>query len=586
MSEPQSRIYSRDFVGDIEGVSQADAWLAGQLGALGLGADAKYAITLCMEELFLNAVQHGHANRATISVWAESNGARLEFVDDGAPFDPTIVAAKRIARPTADFEIGGYGTGLVQKFARRIRYHRSDGQNRLLLEFDAGAPPSPILTRSARQGNMVDSFDLHAAVRATSAFRDLSDASVEFLIGAAELETFDPGATLMTQGEPGDHALLILAGEVTVTADSPRGAIPVSTLKAPSLVGETGALAKLPRTATARARTAVSALRIGRRALIEVARATPSLLIDVVGRMGDRMRKVNSAISLYTHALAALERDEFDSALLEELRNPIPDLADFGQTFGRMAEQIILRRQRSDEMASAAVIQRALLPKVGEFAAEFGLDIYAAMTPARDIGGDFFDLIELGDGRIAFGVGDVCGKGVPAALFMGITRTLIRINLRETPDLHAAILRTNAYLTNNNSAELFATLLYAAFDPSCGEIEYCSCGHLPALLRRAGGAVEKLPAGGLPVGMFDQLKPKVRRTAMGPGDLLFLYTDGVTEAADGEAREFGEERLLALLAQSEPANAAQWIARVDAAVRQFSQGQAQFDDITCLALLR
>ena len=83
--------------------------------------------------------------------------------------------------------------------------------------------------------------------------------------------------------------------------------------------------------------------------------------------MGDRLRKFNGAIGLYTHALAALERHEFDPALLEELRNPIPDLADFGLTFGRMAEQIVLRRQRDDEMASAAVIQRALLPKVDEF---------------------------------------------------------------------------------------------------------------------------------------------------------------------------------------------------------------------------
>ena len=264
-----------------------------------------------------------------------------------------------------------------------------------------------------------------------------------------------------------------------------------------------GALAHCTRTATARARTPVTALRIGRDALTEVARATPSLLIDVIGRMGDRMRKFNGAIGLYTHALAALERHEFDPALLDELRNPIPDLADFGQTFGRMAEQIILRRQRDDEMASAAVIQRALLPKVDEFAAETGLDVSATMTPARDVGGDFFDLVRLADGRVAIGVGDVCGKGVPAALFMGITRTLIRINLRETPDLPGAILKANAYLANNNAAELFATLLYAAFDPRSGEVEYCSCGHLPALIRRADGAVEALPAGGLPVGLFD-----------------------------------------------------------------------------------
>jgi sigma-B regulation protein RsbU (phosphoserine phosphatase) len=175
---------------------------------------------------------------------------------------------------------------------------------------------------------------------------------------------------------------------------------------------------------------------------------------------------------------------------------------------------------------------------------------------------------------------------VPAALFMGITRTLIRINLRERPDLPGAILRTNAYLTNNNAAELFATLLYAAFDPRSGELEYVSCGHLRPLLRRAGGVVETLSAGGLPVGLFDQLKPKVRQAAMQPGDLLFLYTDGVTEAVDTEDREFGEERLLGLIAASEGASAAEAITRVTAAVSEFSRGEPQFDDLTCLAITR
>ena len=431
---------------------------------------------------------------------------------------------------------------------------------------------------------MSDSLGLRAAIRATSAFRHLSEAGLSRLIEDGQVLSFDPDGVLMLQGEPADCAMLVLSGEVTVTADSARGVIPVSTLRAPCLVGDMGALAQLTRTATARALTPVTALRIGREALMEVARVAPSLLIDVIGRMGERMRKFNGAIGLYTHALAALERHEFDPALLDELRNPIPDLADFGQTFGRMAEQIILRRQRDDEMASAAVIQRALLPRVDAFAAESGLDVSAAMTPARDVGGDFFDLVQLADGRVALGVGDVCGKGVPAALFMGITKTLIRINLRETPDLPGAILRANAHLVNNNAAELFATLLYAAFDPGSGAVEYCSCGHLPALLRRASGAVERLPAGGMPVGLFDDPRMKVRRAEMGEGDILFLYTDGVTEAEDAEGREFGEERLQNLLADGDSAGLL--IARVEDAVRFFSRGKPQFDDITCLALRR
>ena len=434
---------------------------------------------------------------------------------------------------------------------------------------------------------MKDSPEMRAAIRAASAFRELSDNNLAILIEAAELETFAPDAVLMVQGETSDYAMLILEGEVTVSADSARGAIPISTLHAPSLVGELGALAQLPRSATARACTPVTALRFGRAALIEVAQATPSLLIDIIGRMGERMRKFNGAISLYTEALGALERHNFDPSLLEELRNPIPDLADFGQTFGRVAEQLILRRQRDDEMASAAVIQRALLPRVRDFAEESRLDVWASMTPARDVGGDFFELVPLADGRVALGVGDVCGKGVPAALFMGITKTLIRINLRENPDLPGAIVKANAFLADNNAGQLFATVLYAAYDPRSGALEYCNCGHLPGLIRRPGGGVETLPVGGLPVGLFEPMKMAVHKAQLRPGDLFFLYTDGVTEAEDPETRQFGEGRLEGLLAKKgHGASASQWTARIEAAVRAFARGRSQFDDITCLALRR
>ncbi len=135
--EPQTR--SRDFPGTITAAIDAETWLGKESRALGLGADAEFAINLCLEELFLNAVKHGRANRASISIRAEPDGVRLEFVDDGAPYDPTVAPARPIASPTEDFEIGGYGTGLLKKFSRRMSYRRDDGHNRLVLEFDANS---------------------------------------------------------------------------------------------------------------------------------------------------------------------------------------------------------------------------------------------------------------------------------------------------------------------------------------------------------------------------------------------------------------------------------------------------------------
>jgi serine/threonine-protein kinase RsbW len=134
-----SQTCSRDFPGTVEAASDAEAWLVSQAGAMGLPTDAEFAINLCLEELFLNAVNHGRASRATISLSAAPEGVRVEFVDDGEPFDPTSGPAKRINGPHEDFEIGGYGTGLLQKFSRRMSYRRDDGRNRLVLEFDANS---------------------------------------------------------------------------------------------------------------------------------------------------------------------------------------------------------------------------------------------------------------------------------------------------------------------------------------------------------------------------------------------------------------------------------------------------------------
>lgn len=137
MTAPPEGARSRDFPGTVQAAAEAEAWLMSESGKLGLAEDTRFAINLCLEELFLNAVRHGRANRTTVSLWTDADGVRVEFVDDGQPFDPTTAPVKRIAGPTQDFDIGGYGSGLVRKFSKRMNYRRSEGRNRLLLEFGA-----------------------------------------------------------------------------------------------------------------------------------------------------------------------------------------------------------------------------------------------------------------------------------------------------------------------------------------------------------------------------------------------------------------------------------------------------------------
>jgi anti-sigma regulatory factor (Ser/Thr protein kinase) len=137
MIETSFAMPSREFSATVEAAMEAERWLAAACEELRLPSETAFAIGLCMEELFLNAVQHGRASAVTVALSPAPDGLRLEFADDGAPFNPIVAPARRIERRSDDFEIGGYGTGLLQKFTRRMSYRRESGRNLVALEFDS-----------------------------------------------------------------------------------------------------------------------------------------------------------------------------------------------------------------------------------------------------------------------------------------------------------------------------------------------------------------------------------------------------------------------------------------------------------------
>jgi anti-sigma regulatory factor (Ser/Thr protein kinase) len=136
MNETRSATPSREFSGTIEAAMEAEGWLVEACERLGLPSETAFAIGLCVEELFLNAVQHGRASAVAVALDAAADGLRVEFRDDGVPFNPIVMPAKRIERRCEDFEIGGYGTGLLHKFTRRMSYRHESGRNLVELEFD------------------------------------------------------------------------------------------------------------------------------------------------------------------------------------------------------------------------------------------------------------------------------------------------------------------------------------------------------------------------------------------------------------------------------------------------------------------
>ncbi|MFZ4806097.1 MAG: PP2C family protein-serine/threonine phosphatase [Hyphomicrobiaceae bacterium] len=419
----------------------------------------------------------------------------------------------------------------------------------------------------------------------TAALDILRSAAFADVLAVAPVVRLEPGDTLVTQGAVSDAAYFLVSGEITVFAETAYGHVTLATLRAPRLIGEIGVLADLPRTASIKAATAATLHRIDRPAMRHLGERMPGLLLSIVAQLGRQLDGVNKTIGLYTNALTALEKREFDSRILEDLRNPPPQLAEFATIFRRFAGQILDKRRHQDEMASAAVIQQSLLPKrdLLEGLAE-RLDIHAAMRPARDVGGDFYDVFLLDPDRLAFAIGDICGKGLPASLFMAIVVTVLRTAAREESSVGAAIARANTILCRDNAASMFATAFFGVLDLRTGEIEYCNCGHNAPLVVSADGTTRMLPATGLPLALYEDRSAAPATLSLARGESLVLFTDGVTEAVNTGLEEFGDDRLLQETLSHQSADAAQLVARLFAAVDTFAGDAEQADDITCIVV--
>ena len=427
-----------------------------------------------------------------------------------------------------------------------------------------------------------------ALVRTNPVLARLAPATVTNLIQAGETVELRPGEILIRQGDRSDCAYLVLEGELEIRVDTSYGEVPLAHVSSGALIGEIGVFADLPRTATVRAQDAACVLRLDRADLLQATDTDPELSRSIIGRLGGQIANFNHALGLYTNAVSALERDDFDLSILDQLRKPVPELLDFAQSFRRMAEQIVRQRRHQAEMASAAEIQRSMLPAaLPASLIEGRFDTHAAIKPAREVGGDFYDIIVLDEDRIAFTIGDVCGKGIPAALFMAITQTVMRVVLRSREDLGADVAAANERLVAGNEQMMFATMFCGVLDVRSGEMTYCNCGHTPPLLlRRADGSCERLPAGSPPLGIMDSIACAPRSVTLARGDLLFLYTDGVTEAEDPQEVQFGMERLQKALSGVIDRPAREIVETVMARVAEFANGAPQSDDITCAVLAR
>jgi len=291
-------------------------------------------------------------------------------------------------------------------------------------------------------------------------------------------------------------------------------------------------------------------------------------------------------------------RQAMNNGAFDFATKPI-DLDDLSLTIEKAIEQInyvhAMQKEHQQleslkgDLAVASEIQQAILPRVFPPFPEDAdkLDIAASMNPAKDVGGDFYDFFRIDDERIGFVIADVSGKGIPAAIYMAVSRTLIRATGIKGGSPAECITYSNKLLAEESVDCMFVTVFYGIYNVKTGEIVYCNAGHNPPYILKPGGEVVSLPISKDPIaGAINGLVFHDEHIQLQKGETILLFTDGVTEAVNTTFEEFGNKRLEETLAELSLHSCKEMIEVVRADVASFAGDAEQSDDITVLALKR
>jgi len=237
-----------------------------------------------------------------------------------------------------------------------------------------------------------------------------------------------------------------------------------------------------------------------------------------------------------------------------------------------------------EELRLAYEIQTNLLPKEAPVLA--GYDIAGKNTPAKEVGGDYYDFLAVEEHKLAFCLGDVSGKGLPAALLMANLQAAVRSQAMAGTSLTSCLERANALLYRNTSPEKFATLFFGCLDAAGHILHYCNAGHNHPFLIGNEAKPLRLSAGGLALGCFESFPFEESQVALHPGDQLIVFSDGISEAVNGAGEEFGEARICELFAAHRDMPAAALIETIFTAVGEHARNQPQMDDMTMVVVKR
>lgn len=558
-------------------LGRMEAWFEGFASALAIDAGTRYRLDLILNEAANNIIDYAWDDGAEhffhIAAAHRDGEVAITFEDDGGPFNPLEHPPPPRPERLEDAPVGGLGIHLIRSQCDGWEYRRSEGLNRLTVvvrQRDAAAsPPQGAVPRGPdRRRSPPPGFPLTLADgaviprdrrrepdRRANAFisgqqlcSDIPYDLVESVLAACEQRRLAAGDILLEPGQLNEHLFLVLEGRFQVHLDAANSRLGFP-IDAGECIGEMSIIDGKPVSAYVVAEQPSVVLPVHKDLFWEHLAQTPLVTRNLMQLLAERMRRRNDVM------LTAMEHQ----LRLEHLAR---------------------------ELATARQIQASMLPKQFPlFPQHPQLDVHAIMEPAREVGGDFFDAFAVGEGQVCIAVGDVSDKGIPAALFMVRTMTLLRMEMLATASVDALLPTVNRQLATGNQSFMFVTVFVGLLDVSSGRLRYVSGGHPPPLLQRAGaGARPVAPPKGILVGVAEDARYEVAELTLEPGDRLTLYTDGITEAENPAREQFTDARLAATLDALPAASAEGQVKGLRDAVRDFAAGAAPSDDLTLLVL--
>ena len=421
-------------------------------------------------------------------------------------------------------------------------------------------------------------------LKSNDSFSSLGERHLATIVEKSIVEKHPENVELFSQGDAGDFAYLVLSGSIAVNVNAQGSFITVAIVTEGDLVGEIAAFSSTPRTASISTVTKTKLLRIEQSTIREILDNSPDAAMSIIAELGIRIQCVNGAIATLTQAATALAADEFKPTMLDQLKAEANRFSQFAEVFEHMAHELTSKNQLQQEMQAATEIQRSFLPtgiSAGNYASTF--QIAANMRPAKHVGGDFFDYFMIDEHHIGIAVGDVSGKGVPAAMFMSVSRTVLKTIARTNIDAGETLVRVNNLLSEDNIEGMFVTIAYGKLDLRTGVFDYVCAGHEEAYIIGESG-FDKIESSGPVVGLFGGANYTSQQRKLSAGELVAFATDGVTEAFSVDREMFGFERLEKGLIDNRKNPVEGIITTLFDEIDSFAKGCEQSDDITCLAL--